>query len=133
MVLGEVQRIEVVALGLDQRPHRAGEAELVEDLADLIHDLRDEVQPAGPAGTAWHGEIDARRGSGGAFELALAGRERPLEVVLQGVGGGADPLPGGRLEPRQRGEDFGERTGLTAEDLGLELREPALVRLRDLR
>src|SRR5439155_24248290 len=58
--------------------------------------------------------------------------ERRLEVVLQGIGGAADLLLGGGLEPRQRREDLRERAGLAPEDLGLEILEPAFVRLRDL-
>src|SRR5213596_3556470 len=133
MVLGEIQGVEVVALGLDVRPHRAGEAELVEDLADLVHHLRDEVQPARPAGAPGHGEIDTGRGpGGGVFQVALPRGERRLEILLQGVGLAADLLLGGGLELGQRREDLGERAGLAPEDLGLEIREPALVRLRDL-
>src|SRR5205823_5802529 len=67
-----------------------------------------------------------------AFQVALPRGEGCLELLLQGVGGAADLLLGGGLEPRQRGEDLGERAGLAPEDLGLEILEPAFVRLRDL-
>src|SRR5262245_15955098 len=57
MVFGEVERIEVIALGLDFGPHRAREAELTEDLANLVHDLRDDVQTAAPLWAARQREI----------------------------------------------------------------------------
>src|SRR5207248_3718661 len=104
----------------------------VEDLADLVHHLGDGVQPARPVGAAGHGEIEAGSAGGGALQVTLPGRERRLELLLQGVGGAADMLLGSGLEPRQRGEDFRECAGLAPEDLGLEILEPALVRLRDL-
>src|SRR2546425_9696070 len=107
MVFGKIQSVEVVALGLDLGAHRAREAELVEDLADLVHDLRDEVQPPRPAGAAGHREIDARHAPprlASALELALPGRERRLEVALQGVGGAADLLAGRERELKRAGD-----------------------------
>src|SRR5207244_1006971 len=44
-----------------------------------------------------------RSGPGGAFQVALPRGEGCLELLLQGVGGAADLLLGGGLEPRQRG------------------------------
>src|SRR5438876_113725 len=65
-------------------------------------------------------------------ELALARGERGFELALQGVGGGADLFLRGGIEPGHAGEDRGEGAGLAPQDLGLEIGEPALVRLRNL-
>src|SRR3989449_5835169 len=44
MIAREVQREEIVALGLRLGTHGAGEAQLAEDIADLVHDLGDEMR-----------------------------------------------------------------------------------------
>src|SRR5207302_638175 len=132
VVLGEVEREKVVALGLGLRSDRAGEAQLTKDVADLVYDLRDEVEAAVPHGAPGHGQVQARRATRGALELALAGRKRGLEVALQRVRPRPDLLPGGRVELGQAPEYLGECAGLASEDLGLEILEPALVRLRNL-
>src|SRR5207249_6597090 len=61
----------------------------------------------------------------------LARGERRLEIALQGVRDAAHGLAVLRLKARHGGEDMGERAGLAAQDLGLELPEPAFIRLRN--
>src|SRR5881275_921920 len=131
VVLREVQGEKVVPLGLGFGTHGARESQLAEDVTDLVHDLSHEVEPASPAGAGGHGEIHARDGAGGAFEVALAGVEGGLELTFQRVRRRADLLLGGRLELGQAPENLGERAGLASQDLGLEIRKPALVRLRN--
>src|SRR5205807_9161681 len=133
VVLGEVEREKVVALGLGFRSDRTGEAQLPKDVADLVHDLRDEVEAAAPDGAPGHGQVQARRATHGALELALAGREGGLELALQPVRPRPDLLPRGRVELGQAPEYLGECASLASEDLGLEILESALVRLRNLR
>src|SRR3989475_5092473 len=134
MITREVQREEIVALGLRLGTHGAGEAQVAEDVADLVHDLGDEMAAAVPGGAAGHGEVETCDGTGGAPppELALARGERGFELALQGVGGGADLFLRGGIEPGHAGEDRGEGAGLAPQDLGLEIGEAALVRLRNL-
>src|SRR5439155_18751105 len=124
--------VEVVALGFDLGAHGAREAELAEDLADLVHDLGDEMQAAPPLRPARHGQVRAGRAVRRALQLALARLERRLELALQGVRRRAHRLAGGRLKLRQRSEKLGERAGFAPEDFGLQVLEPALVRLRNL-
>src|SRR5256885_10870723 len=50
-----------------------------------VYDLGDQVQAAGPAGAARHGEILALGGARGALQRALARRQRGFELALQGV------------------------------------------------
>src|SRR3989442_1009493 len=114
VVVGEVEGVEVVALRLRLGADRAREAKLVEDLADLVYDLGDQVQAAGPAGAARHGEILALGGARGALQRALARRQRGFELALQGVGRPADGLALLRLEGGERAQDMGERAGFPA-------------------
>src|SRR3989441_787055 len=132
VVVGEVEGVEVVALRLRLGADRAREAKLVEDLADLVYDLGDKVRAAGPGGAAGHGEILALGGARGALQRALARRQRGFELALQGVGRPSDGLALLRLEGGERAQDTGERASFPAQDLGLELLEPAFVRLRNL-
>ena len=60
MVGREVEREEVVPLGLDLGARGDGEAELTEDADDLVHDPRHRVLGADPAPAAGHGEVHAR-------------------------------------------------------------------------
>ena len=62
MIGREVERAEVVPLGLDFRPGDPGEAQPVEDLDDLLDHLGDRMLAADPAGPPRHGEIQARAG-----------------------------------------------------------------------
>ena len=132
MVFGKVQCVEVVALRLGFRSDYAREAQLAEDVADLVHHLRDEVQPAAPLAPARHGEVDVGQTRRAALELTLARFDGAFELPLQGIRGSADfPACVGV----QRGESFeniGESTSLAAQELGFELLETAFVRVRDL-
>src|SRR5207245_6602012 len=93
-----------------------------------------EMAPVLPAGAPRHGKVEAGDGAGGAPppEVALARGERGFEFALQGVGGGADLFLRGGIEPGHAGEDRGEGAGFAPQDLGLEIGEAALVRLRNL-
>jgi hypothetical protein len=132
MVLGEVQRVEVVALRLGFRSDDAREAELFEDVADLIHDLGDDVDAAAPLAPARHGEIDRGETRHAALELALARCDGALEFPLQGVRGAANLSSYVGIETGEGLENIGEGTGLAAQQLGFELLEAAFVRVRDL-
>ena len=59
VVRREVEREEVVPLGLHLGPDRDGEPELAEDLDDLVHDLGDRVLCTDPAMPGRHREVDA--------------------------------------------------------------------------
>src|SRR3989454_405325 len=99
--------------------------------SDVCSSDLDEVEPALPAGAAGHGEVQAGDRAGGALELALTGLEGGFEPAFQRVRRRADLLFGGRVELGQAPENLGERAGLASQDLGLEIRKPALVRLRN--
>ena len=58
MVGREVEREEVVPLGLDLGPDGDGEAEPPEDLDDLVDDAGDRVLGPDPAPARRHGEIE---------------------------------------------------------------------------
>src|SRR6185503_20431038 len=98
VILREVQRVEVVPLGLGFGTDDAREAQLSEDFADLVHDLRDDVAAAGPLAPARHGEIDVFELGGAALELAVAGFDRALELALQRIGLTANVLAGLRIQ-----------------------------------
>src|SRR2546425_5643264 len=132
MVLGEVQRVEVVALRLRFRTDDAREAKLLEDVADLVHDLRDDVQPAAPLAPARHGEIDIGETRRAALELTLTRFDSALELPLQGIRGAADFPACVGVEGGESFENIGEGAGLAAQELGFELLETAFVRVRDL-
>ncbi|OLC73317.1 MAG: hypothetical protein AUH78_13970 [Gemmatimonadetes bacterium 13_1_40CM_4_69_8] len=132
VVLGEIEGGEIVALGLHLGADGPGEAHLVEDLADLARHLGDEVEAAGPGRAARHGEIGRSARAGGARQGTLPRRERRLELALQLVGRRSHGPAGLGVELRHLGEDLGQRAGLAPEDLGLQILEPALVRLRNL-
>jgi hypothetical protein len=80
MIFGEVQRVEVVVLGLGFGADDAREAELFEDVADLVYDLGDDVDAAAPLGPAGQREIDARERGGAALEFALTLFDSVLEL-----------------------------------------------------
>src|SRR2546422_3486630 len=131
VILGEIEGEEIVPFGLGLGTDGAREPELAKDLADLVHDLGDEVEPALPASAAGHGEVQAGDRAGGALELALAGLEGGFELALQRVRRRADLLFGGRVGLGPAPAKLGERAGLASQDPGLEIRKPALVRLRN--
>ena len=132
VVFGKVQCVEIVALGLGFRAHHAREAELFEDLADLVHDLRDDVHPAPPLTAAGHREIDGGERCGSALELELTLCDRVLELSFEGIRCSADFPSFLGVERGETFENFGEGTSLAAQELDLELLEPAFVRVRDL-
>jgi len=80
MVFGEVQRVEVVVLGLGFGADDAREAELFEDVADLVYDLGDDVDATAPLGPAGQREIDVGERGGAALEFALTLFDRVLEL-----------------------------------------------------
>jgi hypothetical protein len=90
------------------------------------------VEPAAPLPPAGHGEIEIRETRRAALELTLASFDRALEVPLQGVRGTANLSSCVRIETGEGFENIGKRTSLAAQELGLELLEPALVCVRDL-
>ena len=97
-----------------------------------IHDLGDEMQPATPLAAARQREIDAGQIRRALLETGLTRVDRALELALQRVGGAADALALVGLQSGEGLEDFGEGAGLAAQELGLELLEPAFIRLRNL-
>jgi len=132
MVFGEVQRVEVVVLGLGFGADDAGEAELFEDVADLVDDLRDDVDAAAPLGPAGQREIDARERGSSALEIALTLFDRVLKLSFQGIRGSPDCPSTLGIERGKTFEDFGEGTSLAAQELGFELLEASFVCVRDL-
>jgi hypothetical protein len=90
------------------------------------------VHPAAPLAPAGHGEIDVGERGGAALELALTLCERVLKLSFEGIRCSADFPSFLRVERGETFENFGEGTTLAAQELGLELLEPARVRLRDL-
>ena len=58
MIGREVQCAKVVALGFRFRTKGNGEAQLAEDVADLVYDERDWMQRTLPAATGRHGRIE---------------------------------------------------------------------------
>ena len=69
--------------------------------------------------------------AGGAREVPLARRERFFQLALEDVRRSADRLAVGGVEFGERAEDLGEGTGLAAQDLRLEILEPAFIGLRN--
>ena len=132
MVLGEIQRVEIVVLGLGFGTDDAREAKLFEDVADLVDDLRDEMEAAAPLPASGHREIGAGERGGAALELELTRCDRRLKLMLQRVGRAAHAFAGVGIEARESLQDFCEGAGLAAQELGLELLEPAFIRLRNL-
>ena len=100
MILGKIEGVEVVALGLRLRTDGAREPQLAEDVADLVDDLRDDVDAAAPLGPAGQREIDVGERGGTALELALAVFDRLLELALQRVRLTADAFAGLGVEAR---------------------------------
>src|SRR5438552_15357218 len=82
MILGEIQRVEVVALRLGFRAGDARETELAEDVADLVDDLGDEMQSAPPLPAAGHRVIHIGERRGAALELDHTRLTRMLELYV---------------------------------------------------
>ena len=87
MADGEIERGEIVVVGLDVRPFGDREAEVGEDRGDLVDDLADRMDAAG---------LERRR----------AHRQRDVDALL---GEAADEL--GVLEDRAAGGDAPRRRG----------------------
>ena len=125
MVGREVEREEVVPLGLDLGPRGHGETQLAEDADDFVHDLGHGVLGADPAPAAGHGQIHARSVPLSLFglECLRALGEGRLEPSLELVHGRAVPLALLNRQGRERPERRREQATLPAEDgrvLGLE-------------
>src|SRR5258705_4978034 len=132
MILGKVQRVEVVALGLGFGADDARKAQLFEDVADLVYDLGDDVDAAAPLAARGHREIDGGERCGAALEIALASFDRLLQLSFQDIRCSADFSSFLGVERGETLEDFGEGTSLAAQELGFELLEAAFVGLRNL-
>src|SRR5438309_1566224 len=72
MIFRKIERVEVVALGFRLRTDGARKPQLAEDVADLVDDLRDNVEPAAPLRAAGHGEIDACQRGAAPLQLELS-------------------------------------------------------------
>jgi len=132
MVFGEVQRVEVVALSLGFGADDTGEAELFEDVADLVYELRDDVDAAAPLGPAGQREIDVGKRRGSALEIALTLFNRVLKLSLQGIRCPPDVPSSLGIERGETFENLGEGTSLSAQELSFDLLEAAFVGVRDL-
>ena len=91
MADGEVERGEVVMVGLDVRPFGDREAHVAEDGGDLVDDLADRMDAATLGRRLAHRQRDIDRlgdeagSDGGVLQLGLAGRQRLGDAVLQPV------------------------------------------------
>jgi hypothetical protein len=90
------------------------------------------VTTAAPLAPPGQREVDVGHSRGAALEIALALFEGALELALQRVGFPPDALARLGIETGKGLQDFGEGTSLAAQELDLELLEPACVGLRDL-
>ena len=85
----EVERVEVVARGLDLAAVDDRVAEPEEDVLDLAADLRDEVEPAARDRRPRHRHVDRLLAQAavelGAPQLLLAAVDRRLEALAEGV------------------------------------------------
>jgi hypothetical protein len=78
-----------------------------------------------------HREIDLGEARGGALQRCFARFDGALELAFERVGGCPDGPPLLGIETGKGLQDFGERTRLAAEELGLDLLEAAFVCVRD--
>src|SRR5712691_5048236 len=111
MIFGKIERVEVVALGLRLRTDGAREPQLAEDVADLVDDLRDNVEPTAPLRTAGHREIDPCQRGAAPLQLELSSLDGALEIALQRVRSTAHALAFIGGEARERLQDFSEGAG----------------------
>jgi hypothetical protein len=90
------------------------------------------VQTAAPLAPPGQREVDVRHGRRAALEIALALFDGALELALQRIRFTPDAFARLGVETGKGLQDFGEGTSLAAQELDLELLEPACVGLRDL-
>src|SRR5260370_16772792 len=131
MIFGKIERVEVVALRFRLRTDGAREPQLAEDVADLVDDLRDNVEPTAPLRAAGHGEIDARQRAAAPLQLELACLDGALELALQRVRNATDAFAFLRIEALKGFEDFSQPPTLAAQQLNFELLKPSFVCVRD--
>jgi hypothetical protein len=90
------------------------------------------VAAARPLAPARQREIDAGERCRGLFEALLALCDRAFELTLEGIRGRPDLFACIGVESGKGFQDFSEGTSLAAQELDLELLEPAFVGVRDL-
>ena len=133
MVGREIEREEVVPLGLDLGADGDREAERVEDLDDLVDDSGNGMLGADPASAGGHGEIE--RGALAALLLFLERRpprgKGRLELSLQLVDGGAVALALFDRQRCHRLEGAREHAALAAEERDFFCLEPGRRRARE--
>jgi hypothetical protein len=109
MVAREVERAEVVPVGLGFGAQRDGEAELAEDVLDLVHDERDRVFGAQPLSAARHCQVSlGLRASSVLCQRSRTSVDRFLDQRLGFIDGGTCLAPFVRLEGGQLFHQFGE-------------------------
>src|SRR5262244_1076295 len=114
MIVGKIERAEVVVVGLHLGPLRHGEAEPFEDGDDLFLHADDRMPGAGSGEPAGKGEIHVARGEGLAmllrFERLVTCGERLVHLALGEVRLLADtrPIGGGHLT--EAAEERGQLT-----------------------
>ena len=81
MVLGHVERGEIIPLGLDLGPFGDREAEVGENLGELVHHLADRVDRAADAFRRRQRQVDS---FGREFALELGGFQRGLALGDRG-------------------------------------------------
>ena len=108
VVVGEIERREVVVVALDLGPLGHGEPEPLEGLDDLVLDADDRVHGARPRSAPGQRQVHALGGERLAVLLGLErlqpGCERLLDPLLGAIGLLADPRAiggGDRAEPAQ--------------------------------
>ena len=115
MALGEIQRGEIVIVGLDVRTLGDREAHVAEDRGDLVDHLADRMDAAalGRRLPDRQRHVDLfggePRGDRGILEFGLARAERLGDAVLQAVDGRALGLPLLRRHRAQRLQQLGDR------------------------
>jgi len=82
VVFRKIQRVEIVALGLGFRADDACEAELFEDVADLVDDLGDEMQATAPLRAGGHREVHIGEPRRGALQRLLALFDGAFELTF---------------------------------------------------
>ncbi len=135
MIRREVERAEVVPLGLDFGSGGPREAQAVEDLDDLLGDSGDRMLRPNPAAAAGHGEIHPFTGARLGFDLERLAPlvEGGLQVTLERVGAGAQLRLLGRGEAWESLEDGGETSLLAAEQRDVQRFELLRAQRRDAR